>query len=146
MLDLLKAFPQVEAMAQALAGPHICDGCGKAYELGELTGVDWDDHKAVYRRYLCPQCVGKPDDDAQRSAALEAFKSKYGVVFSRETFTLDRPTADNTFVLQPDNEDLLPPIGAHIRVNGYRGEVWHTVVIDADPSHYSYTAQIVEAG
>ena len=79
-----------------------------------------------------------------RAAALAAFQAKYNTQFSRETFTLDEPSADGTFVLKPDCDNPLPPIGCRVKVYDYRGGVYRTVVIDTDEQAGTYTAAINE--
>jgi len=75
-----------------------------------------------------------------RAAALAAFQAKYNTQFSRETFTLDEPSADGTFVLKPDCDNPLPPVGCKVNVHDYRGGVYRTVVIDTDEQAGTYTA------
>jgi hypothetical protein len=66
-----------------------------------------------------------------------------GLQFTRETFTQKQLSADGTFVLMPDNDDPLPPVGCQIKVHGYHGEVWHMVVVDVDEARCTFTAEIV---
>ena len=79
-----------------------------------------------------------------RTAALAAFQAKYNTQFIRETFALDEPSADGTFVLKPDGDDPLPPVGCRVKVHDYRGGVYRTVVIDTDEQAGTYTAVINE--
>jgi hypothetical protein len=81
----------------------------------------------------------------QRNSELEAFRAKYGVQFTRETFTLNRPGEDGTFVLKPDGNYPLPPLGCVVKVNGYHGETWATTVTDIDCVACTYTVVIKDA-
>jgi hypothetical protein len=75
---------------------------------------------------------------------LQEFQAQYGVTFTRETFTLDEPTADGTFILTPDNNDPLPPIGCKVAVYGYEGQAWNTIVIDTNEAAGTYTVQVLD--
>jgi hypothetical protein len=77
------------------------------------------------------------------SRILAEFQKRYGVQFSRDTFTQEQPSADCTFVLSPDNDDPLPQIGCQVKVRGYKGEVWQTVVVDVNEDAGMYTAEIL---
>ena len=81
-------------------------------------------------------------DAQQRAASLAEFQAKYGVTWTRTTFTVYDPSADGTFVLTPDGDDPLPPIGCKVKVYGYRGEIWLTEVIDTNDSAGTYTVII----
>jgi hypothetical protein len=77
---------------------------------------------------------------------LQEFQAQYSVTFTRETFTLDsEPTSDGTFILSPDNDDPLPPIGCKVAVYGYEGQAWNTIVIDTNEAAGTYTVQVLDA-
>ena len=80
-----------------------------------------------------------------KAAALRAFISKYHVQFARETFTTGTPAADGTLVLSPDREgDPLPPIRCFVKVHGYQGQTWQTIVIDVDEEAGTYTVRLLK--
>lgn len=82
-----------------------------------------------------------------RADAYEAFIAKYQVQFSRETFTTSTPAADGTLVLSPDREgDPLPPIRCFVKVHGYQGQTWQTIVISVDEKAGTYTVRILKGG
>jgi len=91
------------------------------------------------------KATGAPVATGGASAeALAAFQAKYGLTFTRETFTQSQPDADGKFVLKPDNNDPLPPIGCRIKVYGYgRDKVWRTSVIAVDQDAGTYTARML---
>jgi len=84
---------------------------------------------------------------------LAAFRAKYGVTFTRETFTRNRPNARGEFELTPNDNgnragrDPLPPLGCHIKVYDYNGgEAWQTVVTAVDKQRGTYVATIIQDG
>lgn len=81
-------------------------------------------------------------DAQQRAAALAAFQAKYSVTWTRTTFTANEPNADGTFVLTPDCDDPLPPVGCKVKVYDYNGMTYQTVVIDVNEANGTYTVVI----
>lgn len=82
-----------------------------------------------------------------RDAALQAFISKYHTEFARETFTTSTPDQDGMLVLSPDREgDPLPPIRCFVKVHGYQGQTWRTIVISVDEKAGMYTVRILKGG
>ncbi len=80
-----------------------------------------------------------------RQDAYQAFIAKYHVQFARETFTTSTPSADGTLVLSPDREgDPLPPIKCFVKVHGYQGQTWQTIVIDVDEEAGMYTVRLLK--
>jgi hypothetical protein len=116
VLNLVQALPQVEQMAEKMAA-----------ESGVVT-LPTEEIASIL----------------QRNSALEAFQAKYNVQFTRETFMLDEPGTDGTFVLKPGGDDPLPPVGCIVKVNSYHGKSWMTVVTGTDEVVGTYTAIIVE--
>lgn len=94
---------------------------------------------------VLPQ-VERMADAKQRAAALAEFQARYNVTWTCETFTLDAPGAGGTFVLKPDGGDPLPPVGCKVKVHGYRGEMWQTVVTGMNEAAGTYTALITQSG
>lgn len=74
--------------------------------------------------------------------ALLKFTEKYGVTFTRETFSLSQ-IIDGRFTLKPENGDPLPPIGCTVKVYDYDGHTFNTVVIGVDEFAGTYTAVLV---
>lgn len=70
-----------------------------------------------------------------------AFAQKYGVTFTRETYTLSQ-IIEGQFTLKPSAGDPLPPIGCEVMVHDYAGRTWRTVVTAADAAVGTYTAMI----
>ncbi len=79
----------------------------------------------------------------QRNDALEEFRARYGVTFTREMFSFYPPRHDGRFVLRTNNDDPLPPIGCMIRVYDYDGHYWTTVVESIDEAAGTFTDKIV---
>jgi hypothetical protein len=97
--------------------------------------------KEVAQRIGAPVATG-----VAATEALAAFQAKYGVTFTREKFCLSEPDADGKFVLTPNNNDPLPPIGCRIKVFGYSPDKrWITNVIAVDQDAGTYTAQVEDA-
>lgn len=72
---------------------------------------------------------------------FKEFAHKYGVMFTRDAFSLG-PRDDGTFLMEPDSGDPLPPIGCKIKVHGYQGQIWRATVTSVDYSAGNYTATI----
>jgi hypothetical protein len=97
--------------------------------------------KEVAQRIGAPMATGMAATEA-----LAAFQAKYGVTFTREKFCLSEPDADGKFVLTPNNNEPLPPIGCRIKVFGYSpNKRWITNVIAVDQDAGTFTAQVEDA-
>ena len=75
---------------------------------------------------------------------LAALQVIYRVNIMREVFTESQPTADETFVLTPENDDPLPPLLCVVWVHGLDGQMWKTIVTDVDEAKGTYTASITQ--
>jgi hypothetical protein len=72
--------------------------------------------------------------------ALAEFQAKYGVTFTREMFSVSEPI-NGSLTLKPGNGDTLPPLGCHVNVYGYHGEIWQMVVTCVDVSAGTFTCK-----